>query len=332
MAGLKGHNFAPAPGLLRVAELGDHPRAVSGVAISPNLDVAVTCGEEGLVVARDLASGFELWADPCFGHKALAVAFSPDGKLVAASGVDGTLHLNDLPPAVVHVLDARTGRALRRIDFRDVPHALAWLPDSRYLLVGCVNRVRLIEINEPAEVSVFEITGGILLPSEVYCLATDPAGRVVVAGTSVTRDARVLTLPEGVEALRFAGHAAGRTWLRNSSVRAAAVSIDRERAITGGNDGTARVWAVRSGEELACFKGHAGWWGWHGVTGVAWLPGGLALSSGEDGTLRLWHPGTGEELNRWVHGRGIRCLAVSADGKVAITGAWDGSVRVWHIG
>src|SRR5262249_10466045 len=113
---------------------------------------------------------------------------------------------------------------------------------------------------------------------------------------------------------------------------AVAISADGEFALTASNDGLARVWSVRSGECMARFAGHTGWWGFHAVTGVAWLPGGEQVgSSGEEGVLRLGDARTGQELQCWDHRRGIRCLALRGDGKVVVTGAWEGSLRVWYL-
>ncbi len=324
-------SFAPAPGMLRVTKLDGHQGAVNGASISPDGETAVTCGSYGTVVGWDLASGFGLWSMRGFKVGAAAVAHSPDGQLLAAAGAEEPGGRNGADLTLVHVLDARTGRPLRRIELRDSADSLAWLPDNRHLLIGCQGQVRVWEVNEPSEVTAFPVDG-MFGVDNVASLAAEREGRFFIAGTSVSQDARVLTLPEGEVRVQFKGHTAGWGWVRFRVIRALAVAPDGQTALSGSNDGTARVWAIRSGEQLACFTGHAGWWGFHGVTGVAFLPGGQALSAGEDGTLRLWDVGSGKELVRWDHGRGIRCLAVRADGKLALTGAWDGSVRIWHIG
>jgi WD40 repeat protein len=121
-------------------------------------------------------------------------------------------------------------------------------------------------------------------------------------------------------------------WFRANAVLGVAITPDGRFALGGRIDGVARVWSVLSGEEICRFEGHAGWWGFRGITDVAWLPDGeRALSCCEDGTLCLWHARTGKELKRWDHRRGIRRLALSGDGKVAVTGAWEGSLRVWYL-
>jgi WD40 repeat protein len=335
-AGIVAHrtavSFAPPPGALRIDTLGQHTWAVQGVAIHPDAGSAVTCGGEGLIVCHDLVSGFGLWNFKGFEFRGGPVAFSPDGQLLAAAGIQDAGGRNRTPDAVIHVLDSRTGRPLRRMEFRAMPFSLAWLPDNRHLLVGTNDGVRIWEVNEPSEINSFPITTALIASDDALSLAVDRAGRLLLVGTENSQNVRVLTLPEGAEKFTMDAHFAGFTVWRRNAVRSLAVSPNGQLAISGSNEGTARVWSVRTGEEICRFEGHAGWWGFRAVTGVARLPDGeRALSACEDGSLCLWDARTGKELKRWDHGKGVRCLALSADGKVAVTGAWEGSLRVWHL-
>lgn len=323
--------FSPPPGLLRPGKLQRHLGAVAGIAINPDAQTVVTCGTEGLVVCHDLTTGFGLWLLERFKEEGCAVAISPDGQLVAAAGIEG--RLEGAPHAcLVHIVDAHTGRPLRRLEFHGAPTSLHWLPDNRHLLIGCHAEVRVWEVNEPVEVTTFPSSSELFKSAAILTLSGDAAGRLLALGTDWAQDARVLSLPDGEEKVRLCEGQGDWLWLRVNLVRAVAVSPDGEFALTASNDGLARVWSVRSGECIARFSGHAGWWGFHGVTGAAWLPGAEhALSTGEDGTLRLWDARSGQELRRWDHRRGIRCLALSPDGKLAVTGAWDGTLRVWYL-
>ena len=68
-----------------------------------------------------------------------------------------------------------------------------------------------------------------------------------------------------------------------------AVTPDGNRAVSGGSDGSVRVWDLAAGREQATLTGHSGW-----VRSVAVTPDGArAVSGGEDGSVRVWDLATG---------------------------------------
>jgi WD40 repeat protein len=245
------------------------------------------------------------------------VACSPDGKLVASAGYDG----------VIMLADAETLRA--RVFLRGHTRgvwSVAFAPDSHRLLSGSSDgTVRLWDVAAGQE-RLHVQPGG-----DVYGVCFSPDGRRALSATHGGL-VQLWDADTGKELKRLKGH---RGW-----ALAVAFSPDGKRAVSGGADHTARVWDLDSGEELCCFQGHPG-----AVAAAAFLPDGRRVLSGHvhqarDGRdlpapeydLRLWDADTGKELRRYPgHREGVASLALSADGRRAVTAGHDGTVRLWVV-
>src|SRR5262249_33745102 len=134
---------------------------------------------------------------------------------------------------------------------------------------------------------------------------------------------------------------------------AAVFGKDEKEVLTGGDDGSVRVWDVNSGKHLRELKGHVG-----PVTWLAYRPGNRhqVLSAGADGTLRLWdldarQPGKPAKVDKADnpvkevkpvkdvrefrefrdHTGRVNCVAFNNTGALAISGGEDRTVRVLQI-
>jgi WD40 repeat protein len=92
-------------------------------------------------------------------------------------------------------------------------------------------------------------------------------------------------------------------------------SPDGNAILTGTNgagtdsDLDARLWDVKTGKELQCFRGHNG-----GAYSGVFVAGGKRIVTHDDTFLRCWDVETGKEI--WVsHYLGPRCLVALPDGK-----------------
>jgi WD40 repeat protein/serine/threonine protein kinase len=119
----------------------------------------------------------------------------------------------------------------------------------------------------------------------------------------------------------FSGHGEGR-------VGSVAFSPDGKFALSGGVNGTVKLWEVATGRELRNFVGHQG-----DVVSVAFSPdGNFALTGGRDGTVALWEVATGRELQSFVGHQGdVVSVAFSPDGKFALVGAVNGAIALWDV-
>ena len=113
-------------------------------------------------------------------------------------------------------------------------------------------------------------------------------------------------------------------------VLSVAVAADGARAVSGGADGTVRVWDLSTGQEQASLTGHTGWV--NAVAVAVAADGARAVSGGADGTVRVWDLSTGQEQASLTgHTGSVYAVAVAADGARAVSGGADGTVRVWDL-
>jgi len=98
------------------------------------------------------------------------------------------------------------------------------------------------------------------------------------------------------------------------------------RIITGGNDGTARIWDAENGQELMVLSGHEG-----AVTHAEWnVTGTRIVTASSDATARIWDGETGQELFTLSGHKGSIAHAVwNLTSTAVITSSWDFTTRLW---
>jgi WD40 repeat protein/serine/threonine protein kinase len=233
------------------------------------------------------------------------VAFSPDGKLVAADGGNG----------IVIVWYARSGRIALSRDKASLTNfeGIAFRPDGKVLaladLGGCA---RILDSVTGRELRKLDVPN-----SGALAVAYDPSGLRLAAACD-DQTVRIWHSTND-KAQLFTGHKA--------EVMSVAFRSDGARIASVGGDGLLILWDAATTKELWRLLAHRDY-----INCVAFSPDGRYLATASrDGSIKLWNGDSGKLL-RTVRTRQREVFAVAfhPNGKLLASAGEDGSVKIWE--
>ena len=236
-----------------------------------------------------------------------SVAITTDSRRIVSASGDQTLKVWEIDGQE----DERTLRGHTGLIW-----AVALTPDGRHIVSASADRtVRVWDFEAGNELRVLHGHS-----KAVLAVAITPDGRRAISG-SIDTTVRVWDLASGAMVRVLKGH--------TEAVNAVVVTSDGRRIISGSSDKTVRMWDLEGGKQMECLEIREGS-GW--VQGIALIPGDRRLLVRSERLLILFGLDRSGPARSWDGAtRAITSLAVTADGRRAISGSFDATLKIWDL-
>jgi WD40 repeat protein len=242
-------------------------------------------------------------ADEVLGVR--CVAFSPDGKLLAAGTGEPKEH------GTVTLWDVATRAQVWRHQEDTGAAAIAFSPDGKALAVAVYgNAARLLDV------ATGKVKTTLNHPKEVRAVAFSPDGKLL-ATACWDKLVRVWDLATGTEKVTCRGH--------KDRIFSVEFSPDGKLLLSAGGDDGAKLWEAATGAEKRTFKHYY-------MPCARFSPDGRYVITGSyDGTSRVWDVGTGEARFRLSGTGGVHQLAFSEPAHLLAVCAFGRDVTLFDL-
>jgi WD40 repeat protein len=285
------------------------------------------------------------------GHSSTvrSVAFSPDGKILASLGLEGTIKLWDIA----------SGKQIRSLGNSEATGSLAFSPDGKTIATASfkTRSVMLFSVVTGELIKTFPLADHVIIwqvrfspdgetiatvgyncqikfwnvrdgterrtvyRGSIGCKVTidfSPDGKYLAAASD---DNRIWMLEVGTEEI------SGIT-TTSRDISSITFSPDGRLLAEGGSGAEIKIFDVRRQILIRAFpKSHSG-----AIMSLAFSADGKTLASGgNDGSVKLWNvddPSIPRTLSG--HSQGVQCVAFSPTGNTIASGGADDTIKIWN--
>jgi WD40 repeat protein len=311
---------------VEVRTLGRSSNLLSTVAFSrdgKSLASIVSTKEVSSPIVKlwDFSTGSELRSFP--GNGLNWIAFSPDGKFLAGSGVSNTIKLWDIS----------TGTELRTLSGL----AFVFSPDGKTLATISVSNINFT--GPPGAIpngtiKLWDVSSGKELRT------TNPISADYLFGLlAFSSDGKSLATYGGMNGgvVRLWNTSSGSEWRSFTGVGRGpfVLSNDWKTLVAVGEGNTIALWDFTTGKQSRILTGQ-----FPGIYSLAISANGKTLASGVGGgvdgmygTIRIWDLSINPHVRTLTRSGGVTSIAFSPDGNLLASGTsdWDSYIKFWNV-
>ena len=251
-----------------------------------------------------------------------AIAFSPNGKLLATGDSRGHIHIRNVEDGKQLVSIKGHLYWIWELAFSPDSQILASASDDCCVKLWHANTGECLQTLKEHTFSVTSVTfglGGLLIATgsqdstiKVWRLRSEHQNMhpQLIPSQSINY--------ECVQTLR--GHV-NRVW-------SVIFSKDSQILFSTGEDQTFRIWNIKTGHCIKSWSGHENW-----IKSATLSPDDKIIASGSfDNSIKLWNSKTGECINTlYGHTDCVSKVSFSPDGCLLASSSYDSTIKLWNI-
>ncbi len=277
------------------------------VAMTPDQKYMAAGSSDNTVSLWEVFSGTRIitmahkpWGE--YAYSITSIDISPDGKYIVSISTDKT----------IRVWDTKSGQEIVRKSFEDEPkiNVAKFSPDGNYIASG----------GDDSDIHVWETTTGndtfvYSASDSVTSIDFSPDGKLIVVGEGET--ASILKLDE---------QALLRWFFHDDEVLSVNFSPDGSFIATGSRDNTARLFNIKTGEEVAMAT-HS-----NDVVFAGFLDSESPqiISQSVDGNVQVWGRGNVRFLKGY-HDATVESITFNSSGTNLVSASYDGTIKIWDL-